>query len=134
MLGGAAISWSSRKIKVVALSSFESEWYSASIAGCEIAVVRRLLEEMGQKQSQPTVLFEDNAACIYAATNSKPFGQRAKHIDTRLFKLREFLEEKTIDLQKVTSQNNVADCLTKALSHEQVDVAKAVMFGKKLVY
>ncbi len=33
MLNGAAISWSSRKIKVVAISSFESEWYSASIVG-----------------------------------------------------------------------------------------------------
>jgi hypothetical protein len=40
MLNGGAISWSSKKIKVVSISSFESEWYSASIAACEVAVVR----------------------------------------------------------------------------------------------
>ena len=40
MLNGAAITWANRKIKVVAISSFESEWYSASIAGCEVEVIR----------------------------------------------------------------------------------------------
>jgi hypothetical protein len=130
MLNGGAISWSSKKIKVVSISSFESEWYSASIASCEIAVVRRLLEEMDRKQVKPTVVFEDNAACIYAATNNKPFGQRAKHIDTRIFKLREYVESGDIELQKVTSQSNVADCLTKALPRETVEIARAVMFGR----
>jgi hypothetical protein len=62
MLGGAAISWSSRKIKVVALSSFnvESKWYSASICCCKVTVV----SEIGFPQDRPTAVFEDNAACI----------------------------------------------------------------------
>jgi hypothetical protein len=47
LLNGGAISWSSRKIKVVAISSFESEWYSASIASCEVKAMRHLLEEIG---------------------------------------------------------------------------------------
>jgi hypothetical protein len=51
MLGGAAISWSSRKIKVVAISSFESEWYSASICGCKVTVVRRDRFSPGQGHS-----------------------------------------------------------------------------------
>ena len=130
MLNGGAISWSSRKIKVVSLSSFESEWYSASICGCEIVVVRRLLEEIGRPQAQPTQLFEDNAACIYSAMNYKtPLNQRSKHIDTRVFKLREFVEEGVLVLSKVSSFANVADCLTKSLPREVVERSRRYMFG-----
>jgi hypothetical protein len=130
MLNGGAISWSSRKIKVVAISSFESEWYSASICGCEIVVVRRLLEEIGRPQADPTVLFEDNAACVYTATNFKrPMAPRSKHIDTRIFKLREFVEDGVLTLLKVDSASNVADCLTKALPRESVEMAREYMFG-----
>jgi hypothetical protein len=87
MLNGGAISWASSKIKVVSLSSFESEWYSASICGCEVVVMRRLLEEISREQTKPTVIFEDNAACIYTAMHDKkPFGRRSKHIDIRFFK------------------------------------------------
>jgi hypothetical protein len=129
MLNGAAISWASRKIKVVSLSSFESEWYSASICGCEVEVLRRLLEEIGREQTGPTVLFEDNAACIHSAMNDKGLGPRSKHIDTRVFKLRQLVEEKILELHKVSSAGNVADCLTKALSRDEVERARKYMFG-----
>ena len=130
LLNGAAISWSSRKIKVVALSSFESEWYSASICGCEVVVVRRLLEEIERAQTKPTKVFEDNAACIFSANNTK-FGPRSRHIDIRKFKLRELVEEKVLTLEKVCSAGNVADCLTKALPREQVELARDAMMGNK---
>ena len=131
MLNGAAVSWSSRKIKVVSLSSFESEWYSASICGCEVIVLRRLLEEISREQIKPTVLFEDNAACIHTAMSpDKGLGPRSKHIDTRVFRLKQLVTEKVLELIKVSSAMNVADCLTKALSRDEVDRARNYMFGK----
>ena len=129
MLNGAAVSWSSRKIKVVAISSFESEWYSASICGCEVVVVRRTLEEIGRPQKQPTKIFEDNAACIHSSKDNKQFGPRSKHIDVRVFKLREFVADKILTLEKVCTSANVADCLTKALPRELVERFRNVMFG-----
>ena len=72
MLNGAAVSWASRKIKVVAISSFESEWYSASICRCKLVVMRRLLEEIGFKQDLPTNVFEDNTACIFSWRRTSP--------------------------------------------------------------
>jgi hypothetical protein len=132
MLNSGAISWASRKIKVVLLSSFESEWYSASICGCEVVVMCRLLEEIDREQTAPTVILEDNTACIYTVMHDKkPFGRRSKHTDTRVFKLREFVEEKVLELHKVDTLYNVANCLTKALSREQVEQARDYMFGTK---
>ena len=124
MLNGGAVSWASRKIKVVSISSFESEWYSASICGCEIAVLRRLMEEIDFAQKTPTVLFEDNAACVHVATSQKSMNPRSKHIDVRVFKLKEFVEDGILQLNKVESIHNIADCLTKALGRDPVDTAR----------
>ena len=78
-------------------------------------------------------MFEDKAVCIYTATNpNKPFGQRSKHIDTRVFKLREYVENGTLELKKICSAGNVADCLTKALAREQVEKARNHMLGGEL--
>jgi hypothetical protein len=115
MLCSAAISWSSQKIKVVALSSFESEWYSASICGCEVTVIRRLLEEIGFPQDRPSAVFEDNAACIYSSMDNKPMNPRSKHIDIWVFKLKEFVKDCIMTLVKVESEKQVADNLTKVL-------------------
>jgi hypothetical protein len=86
-----------------ALSSFESEWYSASVCGCEVQVVRRLLEEIDFTQGKPTTLFEDNMACIYASKSEKDMQSRTKHIDLRIFKLREFVENGVLNLIRVSS-------------------------------
>lgn len=131
MLNGGAVSWSSRKIKVVAISSFESEWYSASIAGCEVKALRRLLEEIGFEQRQPTPLFEDNAACIYSSEADRPMNPCSKHIDTRVFKLKEFVQEGTLRLVKIASERQVADNLTKPLHRVGVEMARAVMSGEE---
>ncbi len=94
MLNGGAISWSSQKIKIIAVLSFESEWYSASICGCGVVVVRRLFEEIRRQQTDLMALFEDNTACVYMATDyNKRMAPRSKHIDTRIFKMQDFVEE-----------------------------------------
>eukprot|EP00961_Rhodomonas_salina_P029175 393454-Rhodomonas_salina.1 len=41
MLNGGAISWESKRQKVTALSSAESECYTASACGCEIFYLRQ---------------------------------------------------------------------------------------------
>ena len=68
-------------------------------------------------------MFEDNVACVMAASTDKPMQPRSKHINTRIFKLKEFVQEGILELKKVNSANNVADCLTKSLSREGVEAA-----------
>jgi hypothetical protein len=131
MLNGGAVSWSSCKIKVVAISSFESEWYSASICGCEVKALRRLLEEISFEQNKPTTLFEDNAACIYSSEADRQMNPCSKHIDTRVFKLKEFVQEGTLKLAKVSSDRQIADNLTKPLHRIGVEMARAVMSGEE---
>jgi Reverse transcriptase (RNA-dependent DNA polymerase) len=129
MLNSAAISWSSRKIKVTSLSSFESEWYAASICGCEVEVLRRTLEEIGFAQDAPTVLYEDNAAVLFASDKSKPMSTRSRHIDTRVFRLRDLTSEGVLKLVKIATGEQMADCMTKALPAGAVATARDFLCG-----
>ena len=65
MLNGGAVSWQSVRQQVVALSSAEAEYYAASVAGTDMCYPRRLLADLGYPQGEPTILYEDNMACIY---------------------------------------------------------------------
>eukprot|EP00961_Rhodomonas_salina_P009583 129840-Rhodomonas_salina.1 len=65
MLCGGAISWASNQQAVVALSSSEAEFYTASAAGCDVAYFSMILDQLGIPQTQPTIVFEDNWACIH---------------------------------------------------------------------
>ncbi len=102
------------------LSSFESEWYSASICGCEVTVVQGLLEEIGFVQASPTRIMEDNAACFYLSIDAKPMNPRSKHIDTQVFKLKEFAKDWIMILTKIDSENQVADDYTTTVGRCQI--------------
>ena len=80
MLCGGAISWSSTRQAVTALSSSEAEFYAASMAGCDVAYLRGLLQELGLPQKIPTIVWEDNWACIHLSRNSV-LHHKSKHID-----------------------------------------------------
>jgi hypothetical protein len=114
---GGPITWSSKRQPVVAVSSSEAEFYAASLAGLEVQYFRRLLEELGFPQLSPTPLLEDNQACIYMSQSAGQM-KRAKHIDTRVHRLREQVRDGDLQLLKVKTDNQVADFFTKGLSKE----------------
>jgi len=129
MLNNGPVSWSSKKIKVTALSSFESEWYSASICGCEVEALRRLLDDLGFTQTSPTVLYEDNSACIYACDPERPMNARSKHIDTRVYRLRDLVRDGVLQLVKIDTSQQMADGLTKALPAPAIAAFRRTMAG-----
>eukprot|EP00961_Rhodomonas_salina_P117782 1585155-Rhodomonas_salina.1 len=82
LLNGGAVSWQSVRQQVTALSSAEAEYYAASHAGADVTYVRRLMEELGYAQLEPTKMFEDNMACTFMSRSSASF-HKVRHIDTR---------------------------------------------------
>ena len=131
MLNGAAICWASHKIRAVAISSFESEWYSASICGCEITSVCRILEEIGFQQTELTTLYEDNMLCIFSSQNDKGLHNRSKHIDVRIYRLRQQVEDGELVLAKIHTAVQVADPFTKPLEQAKVEMSRDVTSGAK---
>ena len=115
MLNGAAISWKSKRQSVVALSTAEAEFIAASTMVQEVIYARRLLDQLGFPQPEPTPIYEDNTTCIKWSEGSVGGSDRAKHIDLREHFVHEAVDKKILKLEPVDSADNAADLLTKPL-------------------
>ena len=58
MMSGAAVSWKSRKQTCVALSTAEAEYIALASATQEATWMRQLLEDLQNRQIEPTVVHE----------------------------------------------------------------------------
>ena len=127
-LGDAAISWSSKRQHTVALSTTEAEYMAASTATQELLFLRTLLKDLKHTQIQPTVLYQDNQGAI-ALTNDFIINQRTKHIDIRYHFIRKQVEVETLSVDYTTTEEMIADCLTKAVTRQILDKARSRIFG-----
>ena len=65
---------------------------------------------------EPTVIHEDNAACVAQVTGGFIKADRTKHISPQIFGYtQDFIEAEKIEVKKVQSTHNIADIFTKAL-------------------
>ncbi|GKB60954.1 putative RNA-directed DNA polymerase, partial [Tanacetum coccineum] len=115
---GGAVSWQSRLQKCVALSTTEAEYMAATEACKELLWLKRFLQELGFKQQRYAVLC-DNQSAIHLAKNSM-FHKRTKHIDIRYHWIRDAIEDGMFELNKVHTDDNASDMLTKAVAREKL--------------
>ncbi|GKF02958.1 hypothetical protein Tco_0029881 [Tanacetum coccineum] len=92
----------------------EAKHVAADQASKEAVWLKMLLEELEHKQEKIT-LFCDNQSALYLARNPA-FHSKTKHIRVQYHFVREKMEEGTMDLQKIHTDVNVADYLTKAIN------------------
>ena len=131
LLNGAVVSWQSVRQQVVALSSVEAEYYAASVSGTDVQYIWRLMDELGHKQKEPTTLYEDNMACIYMSESSVMY-HKARHIDTRVYHLRELCKDGIMKLIKVESAKQTADSLTKGTPRPLFVAHRRDMLGMEM--
>jgi hypothetical protein len=113
-IGQCIVSWASILEPTVALSTAESELMAATLATKQAIFLRDLLAFLHKTQLEPTILLEDNDACLKLSRNPE-FHKRTKHIDIRWFFVREKFLTKEVVLTKVKSKDNIADLFTKVL-------------------
>ncbi|CAI7880912.1 unnamed protein product [Closterium sp. NIES-53] len=70
LFGGGAVSWRSKKQNEVGLSSCETEYMALHHGAKEVVWLRRLLEEIGVCQNEPTVIFCDNESAVKLGKNA----------------------------------------------------------------
>ncbi|CAL1383495.1 unnamed protein product [Linum trigynum] len=96
---GAAVSWQSKLQKCVALSTTEAEYIAVTEACKEMLWLKKFLQELGIKQER-YVLYCDSQSAIHLCKNPT-FHSRSKHIDVQYHWIRDVLEEKLLELNKV---------------------------------
>lgn len=96
----------------------EPEYISATGAACEAIWLRRILNDLGFKQEEPTVIYCDNKSAIHLSKNPV-LHSRSKHIELRYHFIREMVIQKEIDLQFCSTHDQLVDVLTKSLTKEK---------------
>jgi hypothetical protein len=116
-----AISWRSQKQTLVTTSSNHAEVIALHEASKECrwlrSVTRHIQETSGlPTDKNPTILYEDNVACVTQVKECYIKSDRIKHIRPQLFSSTQELERnKEVDNQYIRSSDNVADLFIKAL-------------------
>uniref|UniRef100_A0A5S6Q626 Reverse transcriptase Ty1/copia-type domain-containing protein n=1 Tax=Trichuris muris TaxID=70415 RepID=A0A5S6Q626_TRIMR len=113
MYAGGAVSWLSQKQRSVALSTTEAEYVASSEASRELMWLKRLLLELTDVKQTP-VIFIDNLGAVKLSKNPE-FHKRSKHIAVRFHFVREKWQRRELDVQHISSEDQTADILTKAL-------------------
>lgn len=125
---GGPISWKVRKQTIVALSSVEAEYLSATEATKQALHHRTLLRELGMAQAGPTVIKADNQGCI-ALTENPVHHDRTKHFDIRHHFVREKVQEGSVVLDYLPTGEMIADIMTKALPMPAFVKLKGAIMG-----
>ncbi|CAA7016171.1 unnamed protein product [Microthlaspi erraticum] len=119
--GGTAISWRSMKQTLAATSSNHAEILAIHEASRECvwlrSVVQHIREDCGLSTGKeaPTVMYEDNAACIAQLKDGYIKGDRTKHILPKFFFTHELQKNGDVRVLQIRSSENLADLFTKAL-------------------
>ncbi|KAH7567578.1 hypothetical protein JRO89_XS07G0096000 [Xanthoceras sorbifolium] len=119
--GSAPVSWCSKKQSTIALSSCEAKYVAATMATQESLWLKLLIQEMTPGLNYPVPIYYDNESAIKLAGNPM-FHARTKHIETHYHFVREKVLTQDIELQKIRSENKVADIFTKALAKAKFEV------------
>ena len=130
-LGGIGGMFYSKSFKQdnTTLSSTEAENAAAVDAAKEVQWFRDLLNELGFPQAEPTVVFADNSSMITLAQNFSGNHKRVKHYLRRINFLIELIKTNVIRFIHVSSENNVADILTKPLGPQQFVRLRDILLG-----
>jgi hypothetical protein len=114
-LNGDCISWSSKKQRVVALSTCEAELYAEAAALQEVLWLRDLLTELGLHVQMGSLLHGDNQSTIAVSKNGVK-ADRTKHVDVKYHFVTQTVQEGKVQLRWIPTAEQQADIFTKALA------------------
>ena len=114
-MGARAISWSSKKQHIVALSSTEAEYIVQTHTAKEALWLCSFLRELHSAPDDPLILNCDNQGVITLAKDNK-FHARTKHIDMHYHFIREAVEDGKVAVRYILTGNNISNIFTKPLA------------------
>lgn len=98
----AAISWSSKRLATICLSSTEAEYTACTEAGKELVSYRKFMQGLDMASTGPTQLHCDSQSAI-ALSQNPIYHARTKHVEIKYHFIRQLITEKEIQLLYVAT-------------------------------
>ena len=114
---GCPASASSKRQRIVALSSTESEFMAAHTVARDTAWREKYHEGSGMHVKLPVPILEDNTATIYLSRKHNLNGPRTRHMKTRWHWLQQQVLAGKVALHHLRTSFQVADVLTKGVDY-----------------
>ena len=119
MFNGAAINSGTKQQPLVCLSTCEAEYLALSQAAKEAMYLRQLFVELGLwNDHEPIMILGDNE-CANQLTADPIAHSRTKHIEIRFHHIRQHIEDRKLVINKVHTDDNLADLFTKPMAAER---------------
>jgi hypothetical protein len=120
--GGTTISWKSSKQTLVSTSTNHSEIIALYEASHECVWLRRMVNHIAQScgigvLDTPTIIFEDNLACVTQMESGYIKSNMTKHIIPKLFYPHELQKNGEIEILQTKSCDYLVDLFTKSLPY-----------------
>jgi hypothetical protein len=97
----------------ISLSTTEEEYIVACSTSCEAIWLQMLLTDLFDLEMEATMILCDNQSCI----NDDVFHDESKHIEIQYHFIHDMMQRGALKLHYVGTDEQVADVLTKPLSH-----------------
>ena len=111
-LGGTPILWKSLRLPVT-LSTSEAEYVTLTPAIKDCVWLKGILNEIGYYHDHINIC-EDNQGCMALANNPQS-SRKTRHIQVRYHWIRERLQDNTVQLIQIATNDQLADVMTKGL-------------------
>nr|GEV91221.1 copia protein [Tanacetum cinerariifolium] len=115
-MGCCLTSWFSKKQTALAISTTEAKYVSAGKACQQALWMKQALVDYFIRLDDIPIMCDNKRAIDLSKDPVQHF--RTKHIEIRHNFLRDNVQKGNISIQKVSSEDNIADILTKPLKHE----------------
>ena len=123
------ISWKSRKQPTIALSTCEAEYMAMGAATQGGLFLKALIKDMMGFEFDTFTLKCDNQGAIALGKNPVQH-QRSKHIDIKYHFIRNEIQNGTVDIQYVPTDQNWADIFTKPVGKPKLQMFKPTIMGE----
>ena len=110
------------------MSSCEAELIALADLAIELIHIRGVCEFIGLKIDGPVEVSTDNKAA-YDLCHRFSSAQNSRHIDRKLFKMRELRGLGLVDVKHVGTADNPADLFTKILSRQPFEKHRATVLN-----
>ena len=124
ILGGGAICWKSKKQQIIAKSTMEAKLIALSSASEEASWFRDLLFEIPMwVKPIPLALIHCDSTATIGRVRNKYYNGKSRSIRRKHSTVRSYINNGTINVDYISTNDNILDPLTKTLVREKIWIA-----------